>query len=225
MISLLALTMSATTPEPASRTDRMFLSTYAHCITEQRPDAARKAVLEDWDSRSLVFRDLLRGEGCAVRGMRYQFPAGVLKAAMAGALIPRDLGSVDAATITSAPALSYTMPEPVKTVDDKGRPISAKGVERQQKAVEGKLRWIAIAQFGKCVARLAPAAVPVLANTITASDAELEALKAFAPHLPGCLPKGMTIELDRSTLRGAVTLAYYRLAMAPRPTTAQEAAK
>lgn len=203
-------------PPPADKASRLELAAFASCIVERQPGRARRAVVEDWDSGQLVYRDLLRESGCARAGLRLRFHAGSIKAAMADVLVRRDVGPADIGAVAAAPALAYTMPDPVRTVDGNGRPLSASSVERQQQAVASKLSWIAIAQFGECVARANPAAVPALAASAPASDPEMAALKAFSPQLPACLPKGVRLELDRSTLRGSVTLAYYRLAMAAR---------
>jgi len=221
---LLSMMLAAAMREPADKTDRALLASYADCVVQHRPDDARKAVIENWDGDRLAREDLIRERRC-VLPMRYQFHAGNFKAAMAGSLIRRDLGATDPATVSAAPTLGYTMPDPVRTVDEKGRQMSAKSIARQQEAIAAKAGWIAIAQFGECVARANPAAVPALADSAVGSESELAAIKSFGPQMPGCLPKGVKLELDRSTLRGAITLAYYRLAMAARAGAGREAAK
>ena len=218
--------VAAADSNPAPRTSdqaaRTVVAVFAHCAVEREPDLARRTILEDWDARRIVKDRRLLASGCIGRGMQLWFQANTLKAALAGLLIDRDLKPADAATVAQSPALAYTMPDPLRTVDDKGRQLSASRIERQQKAIAFKASGVAIAQFGECVARANPAAVPPLARTVFGSDAESAALKAFWPNLPPCLPAGVKMEVDRPTLRNAITLAYYRLAMAVRqPQTAQ----
>ena len=209
-------------PRPGDTATRTIAAVFASCAVEREPDVARKTILEDWDARRVIKdRRLLHG-GCVPPRMQLSFRAPTLKALMAGLLISRDLGPNDVLAVAKAPALTYARPSPLKTVDAKGRPLSAGKVERQKDAIRQELGSVAIAQFGECVARANPADIPPLARTVFGSGAEMAALKAFWPHMPACLPAGMKMELDRATLRDAITLAYYRLAMAARqPPTAE----
>lgn len=211
-ISLPATAVAA--QEPADRASRVALAEYGACIAKASPDLARRAVTEQWDRRQFYQYDLLRLDGCWKRG-RVRFHPANMRAAIANALILRD-GSIDPAQVAAAPPLAYQMPEPLRTTDSKGKPLSAEKLESQRKAIASKLNWIAIGQFGECVARANPGAVPALVRTEPGSDAEVAALKAFGPQLPACLPKGVTIELDRSSLRNSLAVAYYRLGTAPR---------
>ena len=209
-------------PRPADTATRTLAAAFASCAVEREPDVARQTILEDWDARQVIKDRRLLNGGCVPSRMQLSFRAPTLKALMAGLLISRDLGPNDVLAVAKAPALTYARPNPLQTVDAKGRPLSAGKVERQKEAIRQELSSVAIAQFGECVARANPADVPRLARTVFGSDAEMAALKAFWPHMPACLPAGMKMELDRATLRDAITLAYYRLAMAARqPRTAE----
>lgn len=212
-------------PKPADSRTRVEVAVFTRCLVDNRRQEARRAVLEDWDSRSFVYRELLKERSCYRLGRGFRASASVLRENLAGHLIAGDLGPTDVGRIGLAPALRYPAPEPLRTVDAKGRSIGAASIERQQEAIQRKLTWTSIARFGECVVRANPVAVPALAASPVASDAELQALKAFGPHLPSCLPPNARLELDRSTLRGAILLAYYRLAMAARGASTQGASK
>ena len=203
---------------------REVLAKFAACLVDAKAELARQAVLEDWDGRTQGYRDLLTERRCA-RGRVFQFHASVLKSAMAGELAKRELGPIDVQLVPAAPPLSYKMPEPVSKVDGQGKALSDMKVKRQEEAVARKLHWVIINQFGECVVRANPAAVPPLLNASVALDAEMAAIKAFGEQMPACLPKGVKLELDRSTMRNSITLAYYRLAMAARGGAMREAAK
>jgi len=62
-----------------------------------------------------------------------------------------------------------------------------------------------------CVARAKPADVFALFATTPASDAELAALKPTGDILPGCIPAGQTIKLNRPAVRAIYALGAYRL--------------
>lgn len=216
---LVALSLGAASqpaPQRADSRTRVELAEFAECLVKSRRSDARNAVLEDWDSRKLAYRELLAARDCVRIGRRLRVNSEVLRANLAGALIAADLGPQDPAAIAAAPMLAYPAPDPLRTFDAKGRPVGSDSIERQNAAIQRKLSWRAIAQFGDCVARANPAAVPALAASQVASESELAALKAFSPQMPACLPRGVKLELDRSSLRGAITLAYYRLATAAR---------
>ena len=220
-----ASAQSKPAPAPADRATRIIAARFAGCAVEREPDVARKTILEDWDARRVIKDRRLLNSGCVPPRMQLSFQAPTLKALMAGLLMKRDLGPNDVQAVATAPALTYAMPDPLKTVDARGRPLAGTKIEAQKNGIRKKLGTIAIAQFGECAARANPAAVPPLARTVFGSDAEMAALKAFWPHLPGCLPGGMKLELDPATLRDAITLAYYRLAMAARQSHRVEAGR
>lgn len=225
-IAALAASSSAQeAPTPADPRTRAEIAEFSKCLVRHRTEDSRRAVLEDWDSRKLVYRELLKEPMCVRLGRTLRFNAGVLKGHLATHLIGRDLGAEEIARVTTAPPLAHPLPEPVATTDSKGRPLAAEEIARRQETMQRRLSWVVIGQLGECVARSNPAAVPALAASPVASEAELAALKAFGPQLPTCLPKGVTVELDRSSLRGAILLGYYRLAMAARAAPEQGAAK
>jgi hypothetical protein len=62
-----------------------------------------------------------------------------------------------------------------------------------------------------CVVRAVPGEVEALFQTEPSGTTELEALRAIAPALPGCLRRGARAELDRSTLRAMLASAAFRL--------------
>ena len=212
-------------PTPADPRTRAEIAEFSKCLVRHRPEDSRRAVLEDWDSRKLVYRELLKEPMCSRLGRTLRFNSGVLQGSLASHLIGSDLEAEDIARVTTAPPLIHPVPEPVATTDSRGRPLAAAEIARRQETMQRRLSWVVIGQLGECVARTNAAAVPALAASPVASEEELGALKAFGAQLPACLPKGVTLELDRSSLRGAIVTGYYRLAMAARPAQVQGAAR
>jgi len=68
-----------------------------------------------------------------------------------------------------------------------------------------------IEAIGMCVARAKPADVFALFATAPASDPEIAALKPTGDILPGCIPAGQTIKLNRPAVRAIYALGAYRL--------------
>lgn len=210
-----------TAPMPADSRTRIEIAEFTKCLVRHRQADARRAVLEDWDSRKIVYRDFLRERLCAPMNRGMRFSSDVLRASLANHLIAADLGPGDLARVATAPPLVHAEPEPLRTVDSRGRPLPAARIQRQKDAIQRKLTWLLIDRLGECVARANPAAVPPLVSSPVASASELAALKAFGPQLPACVPSNVKLELDRSSLRGAIAVGYYRLAMAARQASGQ----
>ena len=77
--------------------------------------------------------------------------------------------------------------------------------------------------FGECVVRTDPSGSHALLMTQVVSPEETAALKAVVPAFSSCVPAQRTLSFDKTVIRGAVALNYYRLAKAlPGP---REAAK
>ena len=75
--------------------------------------------------------------------------------------------------------------------------------------------------IGVCVARARPDAVAAVLETKPGSDAEVEALKPTGAVLPGCIPNGRTLSLNRPAVRAIYALGAYRLLSAPTTATKQ----
>ncbi|WP_157190077.1 hypothetical protein [Novosphingobium sp. Rr 2-17] len=65
--------------------------------------------------------------------------------------------------------------------------------------------------IGICVAKAKPAQVSAVLATVPASEAEVAALQSTADVLPGCVPAGKTIKLNRPAVRAIYALGAYRV--------------
>lgn len=68
---------------------------------------------------------------------------------------------------------------------------------------------------GACVAHALPAEVTAVLATAPGSQEELSALQATGATLPGCVPKGKTLTLNKPAVRAMYALGAYRLVTAP----------
>lgn len=222
-ISVAAL-QPATAAAPAPETVRVVLAAYGTCIVKREGELARKLVLsgEFLDRRYPNGDRLVQGECLQKNAMRLRMDNAALKGAMAQALFDRDTASLTLTTFDGTPTLTYAEPWPVKATDRNGEDLRPEQVERRQKAFDLKRGEVLRARLGECVVRASGAAARAVLVTPINTPAELEALKAIAPALSGCLPKGETIGFDRMTLRGALATGYYRLATAAQPTGAAQ---
>lgn len=228
--ALLAVTVLAAGQPAAARTARAgdpaeirdALAFYGTCIVKREAAIASKQVLsgEFLDPRSDEGKRLVQKECLSDRVAIARFNDASLKGAMADALVTRDLDRLTATSFDGVPALTYAQPWPVRFTDRTGSDLPPERVAAQQRKYDEKLGEVARAKMAECVTRAAGAPVRALLTTPIATPAELAALQAVAPSLAGCLPAGQTIGFDRMTLRGALAVAYYRLASAAQPTGA-----
>lgn len=203
---------------------RAALGFYGACIVKREGEIASKTVLsgEFLDTRSDEGKRLVQKECLADRVTVARFNDAALKGAMADALVARSLDRLTATSFDGVPALTYAEPWPVRLTDRNGSDLSPERIAAQQRKYDEKLGEVARAKMAECVTRTAGTQVRAMLATPAASAAELAALQAVAPSLSGCLPAGQTIGFDRMTLRGALAVAYYRLASAAQPTGAAQ---
>ncbi|MDP3906053.1 hypothetical protein [Novosphingobium sp.] len=232
LYALLAVTVLAAGQHADARTARAAdpaeiraaLGFYGTCIVKREGEIASKALLsgEFLDTRSDDGKRLVQKECLADRVTVARFNDASLKGAMADALVARGLDRLTATSFDGVPALTYAEPWPVRLTDRNGSDLPPERVAAQQRKFEEKQGEVARAKMAECVTRAAGAPVRALFATPAASQAELAALQAVAPSLAGCLPAGQTIGFDRMTLRGALAVAYYRLASAAQPSGAAQ---
>lgn len=219
----------AATPDP--KLFRKAMADYGTCIVKWEPVKTRDFVLSggfinrrDSGENVLLSRECMPGEdiiraGLAARGgiatrARLRLPDVMIRWAIAGALFDRDAAKMTQTNFAAVPQLAYEMPFPIRTTTKDGDPIPSERIAEQQKRFDEKASDVAIAKVGECVARTDGAGTRAALLTPIDTAAELGALKALAPALSNCLPKGQTIGFDRMSLRGSLAVAFYRMASA-----------
>lgn len=234
-LAVFAAAASAATPD--SRLMRQALADYGSCIVKREPVKARAFVLSggflsrrDQDEQMLlspecnVADQLFRAGFAEQRGManraRLRLPDVMIRWAIGQALFDRDVAKLGGGSFAAVPALTYEEPFPVRTTTKDGDPLPAERIAEQQRRFDEKAGDVALARVGECVVRADGAAARAALITAQDTPEELAALKALAPALSNCLPKGQTLGFDRMSLRGSLAVAYYRLASAAQPSGA-----
>ena len=72
-----------------------------------------------------------------------------------------------------------------------------------------------VLRIGDCLVRNDHVNARTLLRTKINGADENAAVKALVPALQGCVPKGRTLQIDKTGIRTGVAIAYYRLARAP----------
>lgn len=218
----IAAALVAALPVPASAgTDpvaaRKVLSDYASCIVRREPAVAKAWVLSGkFLSRGDSALGKLSQRECIDVQKTAMLRAGgiMMRGSLAQALFDRDQAVLTATDFAAAPALYWDEPSAVATTGKDGKPLPQAAIEAQTRAVSSKSAEIQLARLGECVVRANAAGSRAVLTSAAATSAELDALKALTPQLSTCVPTGQTVAFDRVTLRGALALAYYRLATA-----------
>lgn len=236
-VALIGTAGAATAAAPDAKLFRAAMADYGACIVKWEPAKTREFILSggfinrrDSGESVLLSRECMPGEdiiraGLAAKGgtasrARLRLPDVMIRWAIAGALFNRDAAKLTASDFSTVPRLAYELPFPVRTTTKDGEPISAERIAEQQKRYDEKAGDVALARVGECVARTDGAGTRAALLTPIDTAAELDAMKALAPVLSNCLPKGQTIGFDRMSLRGSLAVAYYRLASAVQPSGA-----
>lgn len=220
-MSLLLSLMLALAPGLGEDDSRRAMADYARCAADEQPDMAARAVVEDWHVGDFTRNAPTMLEGGCLRAAglvsRMRFRAENFRAGLAERLIARDPAlAPTAGQLAALPPLKYHLPWPVRTTDDKGRPLKAKAIQAQTKAYQQKLGIVAGQQVAECVVKANPAAVRPLFATRVASREEKAALGGLTGLFAGCIPAGKQMSFDINSMRGTLALAYFRLAMAAR---------
>jgi hypothetical protein len=211
-----------------TRDTRSLVDDYAHCIVERRPNKAAEALVRNVPTPVMLreYKSLFDsvclsptgGGGVAVR-----FPGDTYRYALADALVRRELAAVPAPDLTAVPPLAYRpLPQaPAPLAPDAGRGARDQHAEAVRRLGDA-VAYDFAARYAECVVRSDPAAARALLIADPATSQEKARFVALAPALQSCLTAGRTQQFTKIVLRGAMAVAYYRLANAasivpPRP--------
>jgi hypothetical protein len=220
---MLAAPVSAEAPTPQQI--RRFLADYGACIVKREPELAAAAVTGDLDfsrgspeGKRLMQRECVDANELANTNAGFvgklRMGDNFMRGAIADALFARDAARLTATDFSGVPALVNAEPWPVRLKDRNGSDLPADAIARQQKRFDEKMADLQRNRMAECVARAAGPQVRAMLGTPIDTPAELDALKAVAPAIGPCVPAGITAGFDRMTLRGALSIAYVRLASA-----------
>ncbi|MFL6862952.1 MAG: hypothetical protein ACJ8DZ_08120 [Allosphingosinicella sp.] len=197
---------------------REVMTRFVACSVKRQPELARRYVLHPeqplspGDLQKLAPSDCLMRTNPFVAQLRMR---GLLyRGAVADALIRREMTGPAPATLAAVPPLLWPAPEPPTGRDERGRPLNER--DRKARAVGYELAVLDryTAQLGECVVRADPSGAKAAIMPAMDTPDELAAMKAISPEIAACVPEGRTVKLNRTTMRAAIALSYYRLAAA-----------
>jgi hypothetical protein len=197
---------------------------------QRRPDFARRLVL-NWgklpspsDLQELGSASCLGQAGSDV--IELNIRDALYRGAVAEQLIRRDLSKATVIDPVPLPALEWPGPERPSLVDKRGRGLPAPAQKEAERRYAATVADNQVMPLGECVVRADPAGSRTALLTEMDSPLELAKLKAMSPTIARCIAQGETSKFNRTTLRAALAVSYYRLAAAARvPAARQEAAR
>ncbi len=208
-VAIAALSTSVAAVAEPNRSDsqeevlvRRILTRYAQCLIKSDPRGVQSALLADPNSGQFErWRRQLRGECMTVPREGYHvYPDDTrLRFVLADDLIRRMKAKIVPSDLASLPPLLH----PSASARPRGK---AKNVP-----VDPFLAFIS--PLGECILRAQPAKAAALLQTKASTAAELASTDVLLRDVSHCT-HGHRLQIDTATFRGAVALAYFRLAKA-----------
>lgn len=215
LLLLMSAAAAAAAPAPSAnwRTSspeeaRKILQSFASCAADAEPAIARRFVLLREGERlgEKEYQRLFDGRCLGFLGGQMRMRAWRSRAAIAEALIRRNPAAFRSVAILAAPPIDWASAPAL--LDAKADPAT---VAREAEIILAETQMSAL---GECVVRADPSAAFDVVQSKIDSDQEMSKLRALAPKIAGCVQQGQTISFNRTNLRSAMALAYYRLAVA-----------
>jgi hypothetical protein len=188
---------------------------FAACLAKRRRPLASAYILDRTTLVTDKYQKLLDPDCAGDAFTDADFDADVqlkmggdaLRFALAEALLATEIDKIDPAQLPKAGQLP--IPAVTPWSDRQG---SANDREKGVAADKAMILWY---KFGDCAVHANPLASKALLSTAIGSTAEADAVQAMVPTLDSCVEKGTQLALNRTSLRGALALAYYSLAHTP----------
>jgi hypothetical protein len=202
---------------------RTLSAVYADCVLgyKTRVGLAREYLINDLPSDTLnsgKYRRLIDGN-CLVKvsrtqtGIQMTFPGELYRYALAGALIRIDFAQIQFDDFSKVAPLQH---RPMPVLDEASLPKSKKKADQAKYEFELERVDGFLARYTECVVRRNPVESRKLLASEVASAEEKQTFGSMNDGLSRCMPEGSTVRFGRETLRGAIAVAYYRLADAAR---------
>jgi len=214
-------------PQKAETASREFtrdtIRHFADCVVKRQPKLAREFVL---DRSTLQFGNRyypLADSYCLglqsdpfYDEIALKMGGDTMKFALAEALLQSEFAKIDPANFTTVAPLVLPALEEKNYQPETNRSYTPEELKKLDENRRRDLLTLVEYRFGECVGRADPEGSRTFLQAMAESDAEGVALQALMPALSSCVEKGAQFKLDRTVLRGAVALAYYSLAHAPK---------
>lgn len=200
---------------------------FAECVVKRQPKLASEFVLD----RSALpignrYYPLADGYCLGIQSAPYydeialKMGGDTMRFALAEALLQPEIARIDPANFASAAPLVLPALQEKNYQPETNRSYTPEELKRLDEDRRRDLLTLVEYRFGECVGRADPQGSRTFLQATAESDAEWVALQALVPALSSCVEKGAQFKLDRTVLRGALALAYYNLAHAPKAAAA-----
>jgi hypothetical protein len=201
---------------------------FGRCVVARKAQIASRYVLDAYDAEegARIINKLADGD-CLVaaigrRGgvVRMKFPGGMLKYAIADALVRTELTAGPISGLSQVAPLAHPTFDPSAFLPPAGKTLKPAKLQELEQAKSREQGSIYMSHYGECVVRRDPANSHALLMADPDSAQENAAFGRLRQAFGHCLDAGRQLELNKVSLRGTVALNYYRLAKAPRVTAA-----
>lgn len=199
---------------------RRFMFDYARCVVRKKHDGASEAILANANNGDITERysDLIRPEclqpSSLAGNISISFGGDLYRYALADALVNADFAAQGAKDFSDRLPLAH-LPMPSRQELDM-RLASEKNKRKRTELEQGFAKSIGVAwlsRYGECVVRGDPVAVRLWLLTRPDMPEEISRISALRAVFNNCLSDG-TMTFNSTTMRGAMAINYYRLAMA-----------
>lgn len=191
------------------------LQRFAECAVRLHPKEASQLVLDVSGLAMQKYRAVVFDADCLSPTMlALKIPPAEARFAIAYALVRNQLQTFDPSTLPLASPLP--VPNLIPQYPPSNRRISQKELQEREYRKKRAESVLALQAFGECVVRANPHASRAVLFAKPNSADETQAFNSLMPALSGCLIKGHEFRVDKSSMRGALAVNYYRLAMAPK---------
>jgi hypothetical protein len=195
---------------------RRVMHDYAECAVKGEPELARQFVLLSAGARlnDKAFHKLFDHRCRGLLSVQLRMRNTEIRAALAEELIRHQTPELLAIDFSAILPLDWPIAPPIEATLEGKEKLSAKALEERQRSQEMALADTYLGHLGECVVRAEPAGSLALFRTKVDGPAELDAMKAMAGSIAGCVAKGQKLTFNRTKLRYALAISYYRLAAA-----------
>ena len=149
-----------------------------------------------------------------------RFGSDLYRYALADALVRADFSKEGATTFSDRLPLAHLQPMPFEQRDDAAAKLKGRKKADFLKDYEKDFAVSWLSKYGECVVRADPVNARLWLLTVPDVPEETSRINAMRPAFAACLEPGEPMKFNRTTMRGAVAINYYRLAKATRQTEA-----
>ena len=223
--SLLLTAPSEASVKASDSGARKIMREFARCTVKHEHRLAQQYVLMNPSDRlpEDEFRKVADGTCLGFLGGRLKMRPFQYRAALAEELIRRDLKGQSSFDPTIVPPLEWRDPDAGRSDTNEVAEFAIRPAADWQREDQFAAETY-VSQLGECTVRANPVGARAVIDAKAESD-EIAAIQAIGPQIASCVQAGETLKFDRTILRSAIALSYYRLAIASQSASRQAPAR